>query len=104
MIPDGPPTPHRAASTDRRDLCEACGSAGGSTGRAAVLLEIPIPTAVLENLGLPVAPLAGTRLLCAECLGKGLQGQKLDLMALVRQAPISVQQRIHAHLIQAFEI
>lgn len=100
MIPDGPPTPHRAASTDRRDLCEACGSTGG----AAVLLEIPIPTDVLENLGLPVAPLADIRLLCAECLGKGLQGQKLDLMDLVRRAPISVQQRIHAHLIQVFEI
>lgn len=67
--------PHRAASSDRRDLCEACGSPGGPD----VLLEIPVPVEVFENLG-------------------------LDLLDLVNLTPISVKQSIHAHLIQVFEI
>lgn len=100
MIPDGHETPHGAASTDRRDRCEACDSPGGTD----VLFEIPVPTEVLESLGLPMAPLHPIRLLCVACAEKGLQGRKLDLLDLVNLAPIAVKQNIHAHLIQVFEI
>lgn len=84
----------------KRGHCEACGSEGGATP----LLEIPIPVEVLEQLGLASDPLQPTRLLCAECAGKGLRGNKLDLLELVKLAPYSVKQEIHAFLIRVFEI
>jgi len=79
--------------------CEACGSDSGATP----LLDVPVPLEVLERLGLQLSP-QSTRLLCAECLAKGLQGNKLDLLALVKLAPLPVQQELHAYLMHVFEI
>lgn len=80
--------------------CEACGSGGGTVP----LLEIPLSLEALEPLGLSLDPLQSTRLLCAECAGKGLRGNKLNLLELVKLAPLSVKQEIHAFLIRVFEI
>lgn len=95
FVPPGPPFP-----VGKCDHCEACGSEGGTTP----LLEIPLPVEVLEQLGLSSDPLGSTRLLCADCVGKGLRGSKLTLLELVKLAPHSVKQEIHAFLIRVFEI
>lgn len=100
MTPNDFAPSKRSLPSGKSGRCEACGADSG----AAPLLDIPVPLAVLERLGLPSSPQPSSRWLCAECVGKGLQGNQLDLLDLVKLAPLPVQQELHAYLMHVFEI
>ena len=92
--------PSDAVSGTSRNHCEAC----GSIPETNLLVGLPLPSVVLEKLGLPAVLLHPTPLLCGDCLGKGLQGEPIDLLDLVKIAPRSVKQSIHTYLAHEFEI